>query len=791
MAQLIPVDHDPFGAAPAQPGRPQNQYSGAISSIESGGNYQAVGPQTGKGRALGKYQVMDFNVGPWTQEALGRQMNPQEFLSSPDAQEAVFNHKFGGYVNKYGPEGAARAWFAGEGGMDNPNAKDILGTTVADYARKFNGGMSSQARQPQQAQPSQPKLIPVDHDPFAQQAQTAPQQPPHWSEVEPEGPPQAPASVAQKVAEPITSYLPTQAKMAQESVDQIGRGASQLQTAMKGEDVMGYPVAPGEQAANVAYGLGNAAMGGIGYLASPINAALRTVAGKPIEENTGIPKEYTEAALGFMLPVPGNNMASLRSVQTARPLTAGERVAQAGVNLSGIGHSGPVQVPKAAVSDSMATQRVGATVANVPVAGNPLVEAAGNTTKQLAAKSQDIAREYGAGSSITGGDAAATAIKDYISVKSKDSVNKLYDAVDSLVDPQKTTYIHDTLKTWYGIKSKREAAALPPGKVVGMLDEATLRPGMTYEGIKTLRTNIGEMLKGSILPEGVSQGELKQVYGALSKDLRAAVENAGGPKALAAFERANKYKSLVSDRNEALAKIVGTNGEASAAQVFDRLVGMAGNTTRADMSKLAQARKAMGGDAWNEVASGLISQMGRVEDATGNVIFSPQRFLTAYQTKLSEPGRAMLFRSAGKQNVAPFLDDIATISGRFRELQRFSNPSGTGQTAAGFTGMAGMALDPITTIGTGIGMNLVARMLATPATVAPAAQWSKSYEVVLRAPTPANVAKLTIASRNLANSINAEFGAAVQWQDLIRAAQGPVKGRAEDEQPKPEGVVNQ
>jgi hypothetical protein len=132
-----------FGPAPSQP-----QYADAISGIESGGNYRAVGPQTGKGRALGKYQVMDFNVGPWTEQALGQRMTPMQFLASPEAQDKVFEHIFGGYVKKHGPEGAARAWFAGEGGMNNPNAKDILGTTVSAYAEKFNKA-SAQPRAPQ------------------------------------------------------------------------------------------------------------------------------------------------------------------------------------------------------------------------------------------------------------------------------------------------------------------------------------------------------------------------------------------------------------------------------------------------------------------------------------------------------------------------------------------------------------------------------------------------------------------------------------------------------------------
>jgi hypothetical protein len=133
------------GGAPALGGEPETydptRARAAIKGNESGGRYDALGPNTGRGRAYGAYQVMDFNIGPWTAEVLGKPMTPQEFLNNPEAQDKVFDAKFGGYVKKYGNhEAAARAWFAGEGGMNNPGAKDVLGTDVAAYAQKFNKG---------------------------------------------------------------------------------------------------------------------------------------------------------------------------------------------------------------------------------------------------------------------------------------------------------------------------------------------------------------------------------------------------------------------------------------------------------------------------------------------------------------------------------------------------------------------------------------------------------------------------------------------------------------------------
>jgi hypothetical protein len=763
-------------------------YGKAISSIESGGNYRAVGPQTGKGRALGKYQVMDFNVGPWTKEALGQEMTPVQFLSSPEAQEAVFKHKFGGYVQKYGPEGAARAWFAGEDGMNNPNARDILGTSVADYSRKFTKALgpteaSSQARQ----QPQQAQALSFD-DLIPQKTEEQPL-------PEMQGPPRAPVNVVEKVLEPITSYPATYNEMNREAREQMSRGVGQLQSAASSEDIMGYPVSAGERAWEAAKGAGNIALGGVGYVASPLNAAIRTVASKPIEENFGVPHEVTDVVGGFLLPVPGANVASVRSVQairTPRQVTNAESVAEAGQRLAGVGTGGAVNVPRAVASDSMTAQRTGAAVSNIPIAGNPLVRASDDTIKGLGTKTSDVAAEYGSSSKMVAGEKASEGIVDWITKESKDKANKLYERVDSLIDETRIVPPKFTKQAIHNMTSE-EVKNLPRDKSLQtIIDVFQANPrGLSYSDLKQVRTYVGEMIERGIIPEGMSQGTLKRLYSGLTKDLENTVKVAGGPQASAAFDRANRYYDLISDRRASLAKIVGKDGSAPAEQVFDRLVSMAGTGSRADMQRLIQARKSMGAENWNEVASGLIATMGRTEDAAGNIIFSPQKFLTAYQDKLSPAGRSVMFRSTGKGDIANYLDDIATISARFRQLQRFANPSGTGQTVAGTAGLAGLWAEPMTAIGTAFGANLIARVLANPATVAPAAQWVRKYEIALRKPGPASVAQLTIASRNLANSVNAEFGTAIGWQELLKATQGPMRSAADNEQPEPERVINQ
>lgn len=112
----------------------------AVASIESSGSgdYGAIGPTHPKlGRAVGRYQIMESNVGPWTKVALGREMTVEEFLDDPQAQDDVFDHKFGEYVTKFGDaEKAAQAWFSGPGGVGT-RRRDVFGTSVGAYGKRF------------------------------------------------------------------------------------------------------------------------------------------------------------------------------------------------------------------------------------------------------------------------------------------------------------------------------------------------------------------------------------------------------------------------------------------------------------------------------------------------------------------------------------------------------------------------------------------------------------------------------------------------------------------------------
>ncbi len=151
-------------------------YSNAVAGQESGGDYGAMGPPVKRPSgvtdyAYGKYQVMGANIPKWTQQWYGSKLTPQEFLKNKDAQEKVFQGQFGQYVDQYGPEGAARAWYGGPGAINSPDRGDPQHPnfpTVGQYGQQVMARLNG----PQPPASQQP-TIPI------QTAQGAPQSPAH------------------------------------------------------------------------------------------------------------------------------------------------------------------------------------------------------------------------------------------------------------------------------------------------------------------------------------------------------------------------------------------------------------------------------------------------------------------------------------------------------------------------------------------------------------------------------------------------------------------------------------
>ena len=130
-------------------GVPENELLAVRQSImdieSSGGDYSIRGPAVRSGRyagerAMGAYQVMPGNLPEWSRRALGREVSEEEFMSSPEIQDAIFYDQMVSNYRRHGSwEDAASVWFSGQPVARAGNASDGY-TTVPVYVQRFRDG---------------------------------------------------------------------------------------------------------------------------------------------------------------------------------------------------------------------------------------------------------------------------------------------------------------------------------------------------------------------------------------------------------------------------------------------------------------------------------------------------------------------------------------------------------------------------------------------------------------------------------------------------------------------------
>lgn len=398
-----------------------------------------------------------------------------------------------------------------------------------------------------------------------------------------------------------------------------------------------------------------------------------------------------------------------------------------------------VYIPRGVASDRPSVQAVTQGLRQSPVAGGTITRSIEGTTEQLGGALGDIESQLGSGNVVSAGTTAADAIEKWITKGSKAHLEKLYGDVDKAVNPNILTPLANTRAIAGQIASELAAAKLPESKAVSViLDAATDPSGLPYQAIKTARSAIGEAMNGKIIPEGMSQSQLKRLYGSLTKDLETSIANSAGNAGLNLWKKANASASRVAESRDALAKIIGTKADAPAEAVIDRIAAFASTSSRADVARLAKAKGAIG-DSWDEVSSAVLHRLGR--DPSGN--FTADRFVTAWGKELSPNGKRLLFSPEHRAA----LEDIATVARQLKATGALANRSNTARgyftqalvgapgAAAGYTSGGGQ-IDPSTLIGTMVGGFVaplgLAALLSRPAGARLTARYLSSVNAAIK-----------------------------------------------------------
>lgn len=426
------------------------------------------------------------------------------------------------------------------------------------------------------------------------------------------------------------------------------------------------------------------------------------------------------AVAGSMIGVPPGAEAAAKAIPAAAGAMADAAPAAVGVGsreaaLQAAERIG-VDVPRAAAG-SYPERAAGAALRDLPVVGDPLVKASEKALGQLEGAANKVADDLGGSSSLSAGYAAKDSILDWVTNISKAQADEIYRPARELIGDTKAPLTNTQQAVDTLTRQAAEIGQQPP-TVVNYLNPAIARGPLTFEQMQTLRTQIGDRISGSIVPEpGTNKTALKVAYKALTDDIDALAAQSGD-KAKLAWQQANDtFRTQIAAKRDQLTKIVGLEGEANPELVAERLTQMAGAKRGADIERLRAARETMSDEAWGELGSSVVANLGRSKDG-----FSLGRFRTDYG-KLSDDGKALLFSPEHRQA----LDDIATVSKQFEQLDRLANHSRTAVSGSIFGAGYAAITSPLQVLASALGGRALSTILARPATARATANYAKAW----------------------------------------------------------------
>lgn len=253
-------------------------------------------------------------------------------------------------------------------------------------------------------------------------------------------------------------------------------------------------------------------------------------------------------------------------------------------------------------------------------------------------------------------------------------------------------------------------------------DVAAGNGSIPYSALRAIRSQIGEQISDFSMTPDAPTRQLKQLYGALSRDMETAAR-ATSPQASQAAQRANTYTKVLNDRLEDVQRVVDKNGGPEAIYTATLSGTRDGGTTlRKVMQSLPQ-------DGQKAVTAAVIKRMGMPTPGQagldGAEEFSAATFLTNWNRVSPEAKRA-LFDRHGPQ-FSKDMDRIARVADNIKQGSKvFANPSGTANRAAAISyGLTlggsivqafftGNVLAPAAAIGSGLVANRMARKMTDP-----------------------------------------------------------------------------
>jgi hypothetical protein len=237
--------------------------------------------------------------------------------------------------------------------------------------------------------------------------------------------------------------------------------------------------------------------------------------------------------------------------------------------------------------------------------------------------------------------------------------------------------------------------------------------GMTVPQTSELRSRIGDLIRNPTARGNIQVGDLKQAYGALTKDLRTNAE-AFGPEAVQAADTAAQYYAASSRRLEQLEPLVG----GTAANTFSKINSAATLGKGQNTSMLESLQKSMPPNEWGDVGASMLQNMGNKEGQ-----FSPAAFAANWK-KVSPEAKDALFGENAPGSNREALEALGRVTGSQQALGKLQGAGhGVERTVGTVGGVEALrelwdsGFSPklvLGAIGAGIGANVTSRLLMSP-----------------------------------------------------------------------------
>lgn len=285
----------------------------------------------------------------------------------------------------------------------------------------------------------------------------------------------------------------------------------------------------------------------------------------------------------------------------------------------------------------------------------------------------------------------------------------------------------------------QDVAAVKGGTIQGLINRyAKLSENgeIPYDRAKIFRGTIGKESYSNSL-SGSEKSAAKQLYGALSEDMKAAIVAGGGNRGLEAFNKANnafhRHLGILDTKINPLVE----------AKTPEAVYGMALSGSKQGGSNVKIIMKSLDPEQQDFVRGTIARKMGSAsageQDAAGEV-FSPNRFLTEWN-KLSPEARSNIFTKDQTQAFGKLNEVIKTIKDTSKARQTSNNlPYATWAGLGGLT-----AANPAAGLGVVAVSNITSRMMTNPTFI----RWLAKTPKVRQAEIPRHLKALsTIAASN-------------------------------------------